>query len=199
MNRLTGIARWEQTIRKSRFIGVCGPVENESDAREFIETHGEPGCRHVCFAWLIGEQVRFSDAGEPGGTAGRPILAAIEHFELDRAIVVVSRFFGGIKLGIGGLARAYGGTAMETLALASIEPIVETRRLICEVPFEAAGDLHNLAERHGAQKHAAEWSESGLKLELEIPRTAADAFIKEVNDVSRGESSVKFVGRVSEA
>lgn len=191
MNRLTGIARCEQTIRKSRFIGVCGPVGNETGAREFIETHGEPGCRHVCFAWRIGEQVRFSDAGEPGGTAGRPILAAIEHFELDRAIVVVSRYFGGIKLGTGGLARAYGGTAMEVLGKAAMEPIIETVTLMCSVPFDAAGQLHTLAERHKAEKRREEWTGNGLQLELEITRDAVDTFVSELTATTHGDCSVQ--------
>lgn len=191
MNRLTGIARAEQTIRNSRFIGVAGPVDDPRQARGFIARHGEPGCRHVCFAWRIGGELRFDDAGEPGGTAGRPILAAIEHHDLDRAIVVVSRHFGGIKLGTGGLARAYGGTAMATLALAAIEPIIETRRLHCTVAFDAAGDLHQLADRHGASKLAEDWNDHGLTLELELATAATDAFIADLTAVTRGNAAVK--------
>jgi len=191
MNRLTGIARFEQIIRKSRFIGVCGPVASEAEAQEFIETNGEPGCRHVCFAWRIGELLRFSDAGEPGGTAGRPILAAIEHHNLDRAIVVVSRFFGGIKLGTGGLARAYGGTAMEVLAIAPMQPIVQTITLVCNVPFDSAGDLHQLIERHHAEKRGEQWTGNGLQLEIEMPRESADTFINELTAITHGACSVQ--------
>ncbi|MEX0914737.1 MAG: YigZ family protein [Wenzhouxiangellaceae bacterium] len=191
MNRICRIGRCEQTIKNSRFIGVCGPADNEPAAQEFIRTHGEAGCRHVCFAYRCGDLVRFDDAGEPGGTAGRPMLAALEHFELDRSIVVVSRFFGGVKLGTGGLARAYGGTAMEAIANAVIEPIIETIVLECRVPFESAGDLHQLAERHDAEKRGEEWNENGLRLELEIPRETADTLINELTAITRGESSVK--------
>ena len=109
MNRLDGIGRSERTVRNSRFVGVCGPARDESDARDFIASRGEAGCRHVCWAFRCGDVVRFDDAGEPGGTAGRPILAALEHFDLDRAVAVVSRWFGGVKLGTGGLGRAYAG------------------------------------------------------------------------------------------
>jgi len=190
MNHLTGIARFEQTIRNSRFIGVCGPVETEQDASAFIVGHSAPGCRHVCYAWKIGERLRFDDAGEPGGTAGRPILAALEHFELDQSVVVVSRYFGGIKLGTGGLARAYGGTAMQTLALASIEPIIEHDRLRCSVPFTAAGELHALAERHGAIKIEERWHENGLELTIDLPREQGEAFRNELTALTRGASRV---------
>lgn len=191
MNRISRIGRFEQSIRNSRFIGVCGPADDETAARTFIQERGAPGCRHVCFAYRCGDTLRFDDAGEPGGTAGRPMLAALEHFDLDRSVVVVSRFFGGVKLGTGGLARASGGTAMEAIANATIEPIIETVVLECHVPFDAAGELHQLAERCGADKRGEQWSESGLRLELEIPRDAADIFIDELTAITRGESSVK--------
>lgn len=194
MNRIRRIGRFEQTIRNSRFIGVCGPADDEACARAFIREHGAPGCRHVCFAYRCGETIRFDDAGEPGGTAGRPMLAALDHWDLDRSVVVVSRFFGGVKLGTGGLARAYGGTAMEAIAAAEIEPIIETVMLACSVPFDSAGDLHQLAERTGASKHEEHWDENGLRLVVEIERDAADAFVEELNAVTRGEGSVEKRG-----
>lgn len=191
MNRICRIGQCEQTIKNSRFIGVCGPAEDEAAARAFIQEHGAPGCRHVCFAYRCGDTVRFDDAGEPGGTAGRPMLAALEHWELDRSVVVVSRFFGGVKLGTGGLARAYGGTAMECIADATIEPIIETVLMECRVPFDSAGDLHQLAERYGAAKDDEKWDENGLRLTVEIERASADAFVQELTAVTRGEGSVK--------
>jgi putative IMPACT (imprinted ancient) family translation regulator len=145
----------------------------------------------VCFAFRCGDIVRFDDAGEPGGTAGRPILAALEHWHLDYSVVVVNRFFGGVKLGTGGLARAYGGTAMECIADATIEPIIETVLLECRVPFDSAGDLHQLAERYGATKRDEHWYEKGLRLTVEVERVSADAFVEELTAVTRGEASVK--------
>lgn len=198
MNRISRIGKSEQSIRNSRFIGVCGPADDEPAAQEFIRTYGEAGCRHVCFAYRCGDVVRFDDAGEPGGTAGRPILAALEHWNLDRSVVVVSRYFGGVKLGTGGLARAYGGTAMEAIANATIEPIIDTVMLECRVPFDSAGDLHQLAERTGASKHDEHWDESGLRLVVEIERDAADGFVEELSAVTRGEGSVQLVEHESE-
>ena len=194
MNRIVRVGRFEQRIRNSRFIGVAGPAGDEAEAREFIQDHGEPGCRHLCFAFRCGEIIRFDDAGEPGGTAGRPILAALDHHQLDFSIVVVSRFFGGIKLGTGGLARAYGGTAMQAIAEAGVEPIIETVVLECRVPFDSAGDLHQLAERHGAEKRGEEWDENGLRLEIEIAREEADGFADELTAITHGQGSVKKTG-----
>lgn len=193
MNRLTGVARFEQSIRNSRFIGICGPIVSEADATAFIDEHGVSGCRHVCFAWKLGERLRFDDAGEPGGTAGRPILAALEHFELDAAIVVVSRFFGGIKLGTGGLARAYGGTAMQALALATIEPIIQQQRLRCTVPFASAGELHALADRHHARKLDEHWHEDGLALTLELALDDCEDFRNELTALTRGQVRIRNV------
>ena len=194
MNRIVRVGRFEQRIRNSRFIGVAGPARNESEAREFIHAQGAPGCRHVCFAYRCGEIIRFDDAGEPGGTASRPMLAALDHHELDFSVVVVSRFFGGIKLGTGGLARAYGGTAMQAIAEADLEPIIDTVVLECLVPFDSAGDVHQLAERHGAEKRGEAWDENGLQLEVKIPREGADGFVKELTAITHGEGSVKKTG-----
>ena len=96
-------------------------------ARLYCEI-GDPQATHNCWAYRIGQQYRFSDDGEPGGTAGRPILQAIEGQGFDQVVVVVTRWYGGIKLGAGGLARAYGGCAAECLRLADRVPIVESRR-----------------------------------------------------------------------
>lgn len=96
-------------IRKSRFIGLVLPAEDRDSAmlhlKELREQH--PGAAHVCWALLAGGQSGMSDDGEPSGTAGRPILEVLRHHELDGVLGVVIRYFGGVKLGAGGLVRAY--------------------------------------------------------------------------------------------
>lgn len=193
MNRLTSIGRFEQTVRQSRFIGVCGAVEDPEQARAFISDYGEPDCRHVCFAWKIADRIRFDDAGEPGGTAGRPLLAALEHYELDRAIVVVSRYFGGVKLGTGGLARAYGSTAMQALAAADHVPIIETVELNCHVPFDAAAQLHHLAEQYSAEASEPDWDEFGLNLRLTIARRTEKKFRRALTEATRAAAKIQRV------
>jgi len=194
MRRPTGIGRADRRVRNSRFIGVCGPAEDEAEARAFVRDQGEPDCRHLCWACRCRAVVRFDDAGEPGGTAGRPILAAIEHFNLDRVVVVVSRYFGGIKLGTGGLARAYGGTAMDAIASTPTTTIVEMRRLECRVPFAAAGELHLLIERFGATKLDEHWDREGLAARIEVPARRALAFADRLAANTRGAGSCNEIG-----
>jgi putative IMPACT (imprinted ancient) family translation regulator len=95
-----------QEIKKSRFLAVAGPIADEQAARAFLAAHADPAANHNCWAWRLGQTYRFSDDGEPSGTAGKPILAAIDGQKLDRVAVVVTRWFGGILLGSGGLMRA---------------------------------------------------------------------------------------------
>src|SRR5689334_14462556 len=105
----------EQIIKKSRFVATAAPVANEHAAKDFIAAHSDPGANHNCWAWRVGQNYRCSDDGEPSGTAGKPILQAMDRLSLDNVAVVVTRWFGGILLGSGGLIRAYGGTAAACL------------------------------------------------------------------------------------
>lgn len=109
---------FEEDIKKSRFQGIAVPVQSEQDVKDFLHQHKDPSTTHQCWAWKIGHDVRFNDDGEPSGTAGRPILTVIEGNDLTNILILVNRWFGGIKLGAGGLVRAYGGCAGQTLLLA---------------------------------------------------------------------------------
>ena len=123
---LEGTATFRQEIRKSRFLATAGPVAGETAAREFVARHADAGASHNCWAWRVGAHYRFSDDGEPGGTAGKPILQALDGQALDGVAVLVTRWFGGILLGSGGLGRAYGGTAAPCPRAAPKLPIVAT-------------------------------------------------------------------------
>jgi uncharacterized YigZ family protein len=128
MFQLQEPATFEQVVKKSRFIAVALPVGSEDEAKAALTAHRVDDANHNCWAWRIGQAYRFSDDGEPSGTAGKPILVAIDGQSLDRVIVIVTRWFGGILLGSGGLARAYGGTAAACLkgaALIEVKPTVE--------------------------------------------------------------------------
>ena len=101
---LTGLCEYREEIRKSRFITFAAPITSAQQALEFIEQHSDLNASHNCWAWKLGGQYRSSDDGEPGGTAGRPILSAIEAQDCDQVAVLVIRWYGGIQLGTGGLA-----------------------------------------------------------------------------------------------
>lgn len=111
-------------IKKSRFIALAAPIASEEEARAFLSARSDPAANHNCWAWRLGQTYRFSDDGEPSGTAGKPILQAIDGQSLDGVVVVVTRFFGGILLGSGGLMRAYGGIAAEMLRLAEKREVI---------------------------------------------------------------------------
>lgn len=120
-----------EEIKKSRFIVNASPINNAEQASQFIAQVSEPDATHNCWAWKLGNQYRFNDDGEPTSTAGRPILAAIEGQDCDNVVVVVTRYFGGIKLGTGGLMRAYGGSASHCLQQAQLTPII--LRISCHI------------------------------------------------------------------
>jgi len=96
---------FEEDIKKSRFQAIAAVVENEQQVKAFLEQTKDISTTHQCWAWKIGHHVRFNDDGEPSGTAGRPILATIEGNDLTNVIVMVNRWYGGIKLGTGGLVK----------------------------------------------------------------------------------------------
>lgn len=115
----------EQTIEKSRFICDLAPVTSEEEAREFIAgiRKSHSASRHVCSAFVVGKAIpiaRSNDDGEPSGTAGRPILSVLEGAKLVNVVAAVTRYFGGVLLGTGGLVRAYSGTTSLALESANI-------------------------------------------------------------------------------
>ncbi|XP_022739530.1 uncharacterized protein LOC111291784 isoform X2 [Durio zibethinus] len=106
---------FKKEIKKSKFIAIAGPISSEQSAHSFLNQVKDPRATHNCWAYKVGDQYRSYDDGEPSGTAGKPIHSAIVSSGLDRVMVVVIRYFGGIELGTGGLVRAYGGAASECL------------------------------------------------------------------------------------
>lgn len=133
---LTGEHRYEEEIKKSRFLTIAWPLESPEQAAQLISAHSDLNASHNCWAWRFGsQQYRFTDDGEPGGTAGRPILAAIEGQDCDQVAVLVIRWYGGIQLGTGGLARAYGGGAAKCLQAASKTAIIPRIDLQCHIAF----------------------------------------------------------------
>ncbi|MBD3182988.1 YigZ family protein [Candidatus Poribacteria bacterium] len=144
----------EHRIKKSRFIGLATCVTTENEGINFINKIREkyPNATHYCYALsIIGsgphKLIRSSDDGEPLNSAGKPILTAIESLELDNVICVVVRYFGGIKLGIGGLIRAYGQTARDCLENADTVIYIPTDRLQIEMSYDQIGKVINLVKR----------------------------------------------------
>ncbi|MFH1964331.1 MAG: YigZ family protein [Acidobacteriota bacterium] len=190
LTTLAGPARHETEIKKSRFIANALRIETSEDAMEHIRETSLPDATHNCWAYKIGEQYRFSDDGEPGGSAGRPILSAIENQELDQVMVVVTRYFGGRKLGVGGLVRAYGGTAAECLRLAAKLEIKPLCRVKVEIPFPDVSRVYNLLAEFNVRKAGESFFESGVILELELEKKPWNQFRQCLEDVTKGKMQV---------
>lgn len=176
----------EALIKRSRFIAHAARCRDEAEAKAFLGQISDPSATHNCWAWKAGQQYRFDDDGEPGGTAGRPILQAIESQEMNEVAVVVIRHYGGIKLGTGGLARAYGGTAAECLRAAASEPIVEMARLRCRLAFDAVAVAHQLMERHVAVKCAEDYGSQGVELIVQLPAHQMEDFAEDLLNATSG-------------
>ena len=158
----------EFVIRHSRFVVHAGPVPDEAATLEFFKSVIDSGASHNCWAWKLDHSYRFNDDGEPGGTAGKPILAAIEGKSLCRIMVVVTRYFGGVKLGVGGLVRAYSGSAARCLDRGCIIEQHPTARFHVEAGFEFTGPVHAVLESCGAVKDGEEFTASGVRVAITL-------------------------------
>lgn len=134
-------ARSDLLIKKSRFIGCVEPIANrEAATARVAELKAEhSGATHVCWALLAGGESAANDDGEPGGTAGLPMLRVLMHHELEGVLATVVRYFGGVKLGAGGLVRAYSGAIAQALTDANKIELRRSRTLRCEIPYELEG------------------------------------------------------------
>jgi uncharacterized YigZ family protein len=191
MRTLAAGVSYEETIRKSRFLVNAAPVDSEAATLDFFTRVAEPKATHNCWAWRIDRRYRFNDDGEPGGTAGKPILGAIEGRDLEGVMIIVTRWFGGIKLGAGGLVRAYGGCAAKCLDQADIITVIPRVECRIETGFEWISAVHELMAAHGAEKLAEDWSETGLLVHLSIEKPRLAQLKRELRDVSRGQVSLK--------
>ncbi len=185
LHTLAAPARHALEVRHSRFLAQAAPIAGADDAAVFLAQAATVDATHHCWAWRLGDDYRSHDDGEPAGTAGRPILAAIDGQGYDRIVVVVTRWFGGIKLGAGGLVRAYGGAAAECLRLADRVALVEMARVAVHVAFEDLATAHHLLAAFAAQKHGEDFDAGGARLRLELPAEAVPALKSRLRDATR--------------
>lgn len=150
-----------------------------------------PEATHHCWAYRIGSLYRFNDDGEPGGTAGAPILKAIEGQGLDHVMVVVVRFYGGVKLGTGGLVRAYSGTAAECLRTAEQFVVRPRQDLSVTVPFEHLNTLYHLLGAFDTLREAEEYTARGLHLLVKVYPQDADGFSAALRDATSGLAEIE--------
>lgn len=177
----------ELIIKKSRFIGCVEPCADRAAAQarvaELREQH--TGAVHVCWALLAGGQSAAVDDGEPSGTAGRPMLEVLRHQDLEGVLASVVRYWGGVKLGAGGLVRAYTDSVAQALLKAEKVPLVRLRALRCTVPYALEGLLRREIEHAKAQllevQHGAQ-----VEIAFALPEPAAVELLARLNEAGQG-------------
>jgi uncharacterized YigZ family protein len=174
-------------IKKSRFITCVQPMADRAAAQKVVAElwTQHPGAAHVCWALLAGGQSAAVDDGEPSGTAGRPMLDVLRHQDLEGVLATVVRYFGGVKLGAGGLVRAYTDGVAQALLQAEKVAIVKQRTLRCRFPYAQEGMVRR--EIDAAQAVLLQVSHSDLvTLEFSLPDTAATALVARLNETGNG-------------
>jgi uncharacterized YigZ family protein len=183
---LIGPCEFREEIRKSRFITLAAPIASAADAQAFIDQHSDLNATHNCWAWKLGAQYRSNDDGEPGGTAGRPILAAIEAQDFDQVVVLVIRWYGGIQLGTGGLARAYGGGANKCLQQAERRVLVNRSGFTLECSFSELTLVKlRVAELSGLVEEET-FTANGVQMTIAIGPQDHELLQRQLADLSRG-------------
>ncbi len=176
----------EIIIQKSRFIGQAHRVQSPDEAMDTLKQVSDSDATHNCWAYRIGGLYRFSDDGEPGGTAGRPMLTTLDGTGLDEVLVVVTRYFGGIKLGTGGLVRAYSQAVRVCLEAAEILEIHPKTELRCLVPFDSTSIYYHLLNQVDATVVSETYNNEGMEVCLEILLSQEQAFRDSLVDASNG-------------
>ena len=179
--------------KRSRFIGELFPVSGEDQAKDAIARVKNPDARHHCWAWVLPDgSCRWSDDGEPGGTAGGPMAAVLKGADLYGALCVVTRYFGGTLLGSGGLVRAYSKAAALALADAGAEPDPEKSILRISCPWDSLDRVHRLIREYEGtltdSDYASDPERALLTVELLAERTAD--LTRRVIDATGGKASV---------
>ena len=183
---LSDLCEYREEIRKSRFITLAAPISSPADAQAFIEQHSDLNATHNCWAWKLGDQYRSTDDGEPGGTAGRPILAAIDAQDCDQVVVLVIRWYGGIQLGTGGLARAYGGGANKCLQAAAKIELISRVPVSCACGFAELALVKIRVAELGGLVVQETFTGNGVDLQLAVGERQIDALQSLLADLSRG-------------
>ncbi len=184
---LSSPAHSELIIRKSRFIGCVQPMSDRAGAQAHVAALRalHPGAAHVCWALLGGGHSAAVDDGEPGGTAGRPMLDVLRHQDLEGVLATVVRYFGGVKLGAGGLVRAYTGAIAQALLDADKIVLQRMQTLQCAVPYALEGVLRRSIEQAGA--HLLQVSHGALvELRFSLPESQSAQFLALANEQSQG-------------
>lgn len=178
----------ELLIKKSRFLGCVQPVAGRAEALVVVQRlrAEHPGAAHVCWALLAGGQSAANDDGEPGGTAGRPMLEVLRHQQLEGVLATVVRYFGGVKLGAGGLVRAYTDAVAQALLQAEKQPLRRTLRFACRVPYAMEGMVRRELQEAGAVLGEVQHGDA-VEIAFSVGEDAAGTLRARLNEAGQGQ------------
>ena len=187
----------EVIIKKSRFLGTASEALTEEDAQKLVadirKTHYS--ARHVCYAYSIGDEnprLKFSDDGEPGGTAGRPILDVIQNSGISNIVIVVVRYFGGVLLGIGGLVRAYTQAAQEAVQAADTKEIRLSNIYELSLDYSELDKIKYILDNTENVSYEISYSDK-VQLHVIVPEESSDALMDSIVEKTAGRSIAKFL------
>ncbi|MDO5126205.1 MAG: YigZ family protein [Eubacteriales bacterium] len=182
--------------KKSRFIGQIQPVHSEEEAYAFIEQIKKKhyDARHNCFAFSIGDEMpllRFSDDGEPQGTAGKPILEVIRGSEIHNICIVVTRYFGGTLLGTGGLVRAYSEAAKEALCACETKRLQRIYPVTITTDYTDMGKIQYLISNADVRVADKEFTDA-VRFFLEVPVDLCDKLVADITEASGAKATIEI-------
>ena len=189
----------EIVVKKSRFIGEAHRIADEEEAALRVAEARKKyyDARHVCYAYSLGEvnpRLKFSDDGEPKGTAGKPILDVVNGSEVQDILIIVTRYFGGILLGTGGLVRAYGDAAKEALLAAKTGTLVEcVQRKFSGIAYGDYDKVRFILEKNGMTDYETEYG-GEVGISVYIPVEKDEAVVAEITDATRGTCRAENLG-----
>ncbi len=190
----------EYVEKKSRFIATLRRCDSEEEAMGFVEEMRKRywDARHNCYAYIVGERgelARCSDDGEPGGTAGRPMLEVLTGEEIRNAAAVVTRYFGGVLLGTGGLVRAYTQAVKEGLKNCRVGRMIPGYKAEIATDYNGIGKVLYLLGNAGLEPVKAEYGED-VRLLLEVPYEEADALRRDMMDATNGRMRFEIIEEI---
>ncbi|WP_421078324.1 YigZ family protein [Methanothermococcus sp. Ax23] len=182
----------KKVFKNSVFIGYASPVKNEEEAKDFINKikNHHSDANHNVYAYIVDNHLKYDDDGEPSGSAGKPIMNILELTHLKNIVVVVSRYFGGIKLGYGGLVRAYSDTAKEAVENAKIIEVFEKECFKVELPYNLLSIVKKIVIEENGEVVKEDYADT-VVFTIAVRKGTAEKVIKKLIDHTKGNIKIK--------
>jgi len=188
----------EQELKKSRFIASAGRASNKAEAAAFIQAVRRtfPDASHNCWAYIAGEpnntvEIGMSDDGEPQGTAGKPMLNVLQHKGIGEIVVVVTRYFGGVKLGAGGLVRAYSGAVQAVMEELPLAEVVAVKEALLQFPYPHESNIRRLLDSLKIEVVDTGYQEQVL-MHIKVPENQTGELAEKAVNQTHGEAALKW-------